>query len=200
MLRKRSRAMGEPLFTLPSLFVSQVKGPADSDSARSPISPLEPRVFGRKSWDSDRVGLGLVDSLADAPTGLIVSGSSPRSGDGEAPPLTARRRFIGSFESSEDYTRIISRGANPKTTHIFGDCVVELVEDGGWLLDCAAALVPLPRENFLCFCDGCEKKLDGEDIYMYRGEKAFCSNLCRSRGMMEEELDSSGEPPEKWSD
>uniref|UniRef100_A0A0A9G8L9 Uncharacterized protein n=1 Tax=Arundo donax TaxID=35708 RepID=A0A0A9G8L9_ARUDO len=27
--------------------------------------------------------------------------------------------------SEEDYTCIISRGPNPRTVHIFGDCVVE---------------------------------------------------------------------------
>ncbi|KAL1371730.1 hypothetical protein HN51_001962 [Arachis hypogaea] len=44
-----------------------------------------------------------------------------------------------------------------------------------------------PTSNFLSSCHLCRKKLDGKDIYMYRGEKGFCSPECRSRQMMMEE-------------
>ncbi|MEI4867123.1 FCS-Like zinc finger protein, partial [Klebsiella pneumoniae] len=33
----------------------------------------------------------------------------------------------------------------------------------------------------------CQKKLHGEDIYMYRGEKAFCSTECRYRQIVMDE-------------
>ncbi|EPS73930.1 hypothetical protein M569_00831, partial [Genlisea aurea] len=45
---------------------------------------------------------------------------------------------------------------------------------------------------FLNTCDSCQKKLQGKDIYMYRGEKGFCSEDCRYRQMAVEE-----EPKEK---
>ncbi|KAI6679768.1 hypothetical protein NL676_033649 [Syzygium grande] len=35
--------------------------------------------------------------------------------------------------------------------------------------------------DFLSSCHLCGKKLHDRDIYMYRGEKAFCSTECRSR-------------------
>ncbi|KAG4946607.1 hypothetical protein JHK87_042614 [Glycine soja] len=38
-----------------------------------------------------------------------------------------------------------------------------------------------PTSDFLSSCHLCRKNLHGKDIYMYRGEKAFCSNECRSR-------------------
>ncbi|KAF8027936.1 hypothetical protein BT93_E0766 [Corymbia citriodora subsp. variegata] len=41
--------------------------------------------------------------------------------------------------------------------------------------------------DFLSSCHLCGKNLHGRDIYMYRGEKAFCSAECRSRQMMTDE-------------
>ncbi|XP_043692869.1 FCS-Like Zinc finger 12-like [Telopea speciosissima] len=41
-------------------------------------------------------------------------------------------------------------------------------------LDILAFLTP----DFLNSCHLCRKKLHGRDIYMYRGEKAFCSTEC----------------------
>ncbi|CAA7403043.1 unnamed protein product [Spirodela intermedia] len=337
MLRKRSRpaqkeqtmadseAVRRPrstsFFNLPGLFVGFSKGTGDSDSARSPISPLDLKVFSglsghfgrsprspasfegpRKSWDSDRVGLGLIDSLSDklppcrGPPLLgpsesrsillgsqmkIISIPSPRTrfdhllseGSATSPkslpknyvisshgharagsPLLCpdssetrqelsseilhptvdcsagsvpfSRGFVGSLsasdiEQSEDYTCIISHGPNPKTTHIFGDCILEsdtselaaFIGDtnmqgeeerrgSSWMLDCAEDLVPLPSEDFLSVCYSCKKKLDGKDIYMYRGEKAFCSSSCRSQEIMDEEMEeepataSSGSSPQ----
>ncbi|CAA6666267.1 unnamed protein product [Spirodela intermedia] len=302
MLRKRSRPAQKEstsFFNLPGLFVGFSKGTGDSDSARSPISPLDLKVFSglsghfgrsprspasfegpRKSWDSDRVGLGLIDSLSDklppcrGPPLLgpsesrsillgsqmkIISIPSPRTrfdhllSEGSAtspkslpknyvisshlggpPPhrrLLRRLRpllpgFVGSLsasdiEQSEDYTCIISHGPNPKTTHIFGDCILEsdtselaaFIGDtnmqgeeerrgSSWMLDCAEDLVPLPSEDFLSVCYSCKKKLDGKDIYMYRGEKAFCSSSCRSQEIMDEEMEeepataSSGSSPQ----
>ncbi|KAK9747747.1 hypothetical protein RND81_02G012800 [Saponaria officinalis] len=78
-------------------------------------------------------------------------------------------------ELSEDYTCVISHGPNPKTTHIFGNCIVE---------NCCGKIIDLPKkrgnfssfgkfspsnDGFLSFCEHCKKKLgDGHDIFMYR--------------------------------
>ncbi|GMH06996.1 hypothetical protein Nepgr_008836 [Nepenthes gracilis] len=107
--------------------------------------------------------------------------------------------FIGSLsaseiELSEDYTCVISHGPNRKTTHIFGDCILEChtdEEDSGnkkgseeiampKLQSRLGSLASYPSDDFLSFCHFCKKKLEeGNDIYMYRGEKAFCSLDCR---------------------
>ncbi|XP_050219994.1 FCS-Like Zinc finger 8 [Mercurialis annua] len=98
------------------------------------------------------------------------------------------------MELSEDYTCVISYGPNPKTTHIFEDCIVEsccgVVEfspskteetNNGFLSDGSNS----PSENFLSFCYACKKNLSqGNDVYMYRGEKAFCSSECRYGEML----------------
>ncbi|RDY00663.1 Protein MARD1, partial [Mucuna pruriens] len=44
-----------------------------------------------------------------------------------------------------------------------------------------------PTSEFLSSCHLCRKNLHGRDIYMYRGEKGFCSNECRSRQIMMDE-------------
>lgn len=46
------------------------------------------------------------------------------------------------------------------------------------------ASTPLPRIDFLDACYLCKKSLGpGRDIYMYRGDKAFCSVECRLKQM-----------------
>ncbi|XP_078444411.1 uncharacterized protein LOC144713637 isoform X2 [Wolffia australiana] len=42
--------------------------------------------------------------------------------------------------------------------------------------------------HFLSACDLCTQKLHGADIYIYRGEKAFCSAECRWHHMVAEQL------------
>ncbi|QHN97836.1 hypothetical protein S83_064130 [Arachis hypogaea] len=45
-----------------------------------------------------------------------------------------------------------------------------------------------PSSEFLSFCHHCNKKLEeGKDIYMYRGERAFCSLTCRALEIMNDE-------------
>lgn len=107
--------------------------------------------------------------------------------------------FIGSLSSShialsEDYTCVKKFGPNPKITHIFGDCVLEChnnnVNNLPYIEEQKIQLeepIPYPSSYFLSLCYSCEKKLEGKDIYMYRGEKAFCSPDCRSLEISMEE-------------
>lgn len=106
------------------------------------------------------------------------------------------------IELSEDYTCVITHGPNPKTTHIYGDYVLkchnfELTNCSGnegneiGLTPAVTGSTPVyPSDNFLSFCYSCNKKLEGKDIYMYRGEKAFCSLDCRwSEILIDEEME-----------
>ncbi|KAL0906976.1 hypothetical protein M5K25_025511 [Dendrobium thyrsiflorum] len=119
---------------------------------------------------------------------------SPVSLVGEVRPPSPRL-FTGSLSPrelklSEDYTCVISYGPNPKKTHIFDNCILESCGDG---------FVASKKENrfsteqssgyssedFLRFCHACRKSLaQGEDIFMYRGERAFCSHECRQQEMI----------------
>ncbi|XP_028756125.1 FCS-Like Zinc finger 10 [Neltuma alba] len=117
--------------------------------------------------------------------------------------------YLGSLsareiELSEDYTCIISHGPNPKRTHIFGDCILECHKTDLTQLGqkeeepvmrfykvpslSEESANPYPSDNVLSFCYSCKKKLEeGKDVYIYRGEKAFCSFDCRSEEILAEE-------------
>jgi len=105
------------------------------------------------------------------------------------------RRYVGSVsatevEQSEDYTCIIAHGPNPKTTRIFGDCILEPctlgdgvdameVKEGAesyWLVKCFDD--GEPGEEFLSSCVSCKKKLDGSDSCIYRYVDAISSTFC----------------------
>ncbi|CAK9166605.1 unnamed protein product [Ilex paraguariensis] len=133
----------------------------------------------------------LSNSLGTTPTSFPVSIGS---GNGLTGSLSASE-----IELSEDYTCVRTHGSNPKTVHIFGDCILECHNNTNFSKseEQEVALpqevkfpevpVAYPSSGFLSFCYSCEKKLEGEDIYMYRGEKAFCSWSCRSQEILIEE-------------
>lgn len=105
------------------------------------------------------------------------------------------------IELSEDYTCVRTRGPNAKVTHIFCDCILECRNNElpnfcknanektalPEVKDSSEVLTSFPTSDFLRFCYSCKKELDGEDIYMYRGEKAFCSLDCRSEAILIDE-------------
>ncbi|XP_075491723.1 FCS-Like Zinc finger 10-like isoform X2 [Primulina tabacum] len=125
------------------------------------------------------------------------------------PTLCSGTNFISSIsgseiELSEDYTCVRTHGSNPKVTHIYSDFILEChdenltnflkkSEDGkDDVTFCERAgnsnlLASYQAVDFLKFCYSCKKNLDGEDIFMYRGEKAFCSWICRSQEILIEE-------------
>jgi hypothetical protein len=61
------------------------------------------------------------------------------------------------------------------------------------LLPRSYANVPVfPVANFLSACCLCKRQLShGKDIYMYRGDKAFCSEECRYQQiLMDEQMET----------
>ncbi|KAL0557688.1 hypothetical protein IC582_006238 [Cucumis melo] len=194
-------------------------------------TPLEYEPFGNysRSFDSYRgfapraVINGLSVSSCSTTTESVASpclGEEPRVSEkypltkpcsislglscdnGSNKPLSA-----SDIELSEDYTCVISHGPNPKTTHIYGDCILEChsnylsssseneMKEVGFPHPLKSLNTPTSYSltDFLSMCYSCHKKLDeGKDIYIYRGEKAFCSLTCRSQEMlMDEELEKS---------
>lgn len=164
------------------------------------------------SKKSKGVGLGIIDSLVDdddnvnndkkcggskskPETRMVLLGSqlkiqipSMETRDDESSSSSCGRAFKGclsasEMELSEDYTRVISRGPNPRTTHIFDNCIVDSncfefnhefsrsVRKNEFLLNHCDDDDDdsFPSNNFLSSCFYCKKHLDqGTDIFMYR--------------------------------
>ncbi|KAK7280108.1 hypothetical protein RJT34_25170 [Clitoria ternatea] len=133
-------------------------------------------------------------SLSLSPVGKSASGGADETSNSHRVFFTGCLS-ASEIELSEDYTRVISHGPNPRTTHIFDNCIIE---SRCFDVECSASSTKengsfldhnrYPSHSFLSVCFHCKKNLGhGEDIYMYRGERAFCSHECRYEGMMLEE-------------
>ncbi|GMI95988.1 hypothetical protein like AT3G22550 [Hibiscus trionum] len=165
----------DPNLSKPVLFGSQlrVQIPSLPHVVSPSDSPRTPHEFSTKTRTTSQ--LSSFSSVLSPPIG--------KSNE----TLSSPRVFIGSnlsaseMELSEDYTCVITHGTNPRTTHIFDDCIVETC--------CGVVGFSSSKgENFLSFCHTCKKNLSpGKDIYIYRGEKAFCSKECRYQEMVLEE-------------
>lgn len=91
------------------------------------------------------------------------------------------------IELSEDYTCVTVHGTNPKTTHIYGDCIIECNSNSPSYdslnskieqpevtptpLDTNSATLAWHPSDFFSRCAMCKKTLAaGKDIYIYRFE------------------------------
>ncbi|KDP37202.1 hypothetical protein JCGZ_06258 [Jatropha curcas] len=167
----------------------------------SPKSPLSSKKFCSENRTTSITSLPLITGR-----GLQTDNPLETKSSSIPVPVGSSQGYVGSLsareiELSEDYTCIISYGPNPKTTHIFGDCILEchtnelsnfdkLGNLGSELpqeANCPEGSTPYPSDEFLSFCYSCKKKLEGDDIHIYRGEKAFCSFDCRSEEIFAED-------------
>ncbi|PSR94809.1 hypothetical protein CEY00_Acc25563 [Actinidia chinensis var. chinensis] len=152
-----------------------------------PKSPNSPSDFGIKNRDSQF-------SSSPSPFGSLNSSAQTQVFSGSLSP--------SEMELSEDYTCVISHGPNPKTTHIYDNCVVESCGGVVELSDLKKELSSSKKSNspretetesFLSLCYTCKKSLEqGKDIYMYKGEKSFCSSECRYQEMLFDEVENPG--------
>ncbi|MQL92196.1 hypothetical protein Taro_024819 [Colocasia esculenta] len=199
-----------------SLLVGFAESLSSQVPAAAEVSSRSPTPRSPRSFDYDgAVGLGIVAAMNDGghPKGVAASVTrKPRL----APPLrsvpipivsaaaaqaTARRKEWRGEEQememalSESYTCVISHvdGAAVRKRVYFDDGAGHYCWGG-----CSAALwetppAPVrpsllpPAEDFLSRCFRCRKKLHGIDIFMYRGDKAFCSVECRCQQILSEE-------------
>lgn len=220
------------LFVRLSSSKGGVGNAVDADSVWSPTSPLD---FKSLRSSPPRVGLGLVDALtADDETGsmhfgrrssfldsikpfldLALPKAAPAAVCGKkaaAAPASSAGVAAASLDKAneyadcEEYTCVISRGANPRTTHILAGETVEAVRKQGDVGGCKKVIFSIeplsdqqPSTSSLaaataasvasgrCCC--CMKRLQEDmDIFIYLGEKAFCSSECR-KGYIEEEAE-----------
>ncbi|KAH7517233.1 hypothetical protein FEM48_Zijuj09G0041200 [Ziziphus jujuba var. spinosa] len=142
----------------------RVQIPTLQTSTLSPIeSPRSPADFGIKTRYSHISAIGSPNSSSQTK---------------DSPGVLTACISMSDMEHSEEYTCVISHGPNPRTTRIFDNCIVESFYS---LSDKSNSV----SQNFLSFCYTCKKNLEQEnDIYIYRGEKAFCSHECRHQEML----------------
>lgn len=158
----------------------------DSTKSGSHLSRLAKDNSGSKSFVSEN-GNDIVSSAVQINGGSKLSNSLDAEQHSALTSIGSGNGLIGTISSSEielseDYTCVRIHGPNPKVTHIYGDCILECHdnelanfgknnEDGTVLLpttESSKLLTSYPSSDFLSFCYSCKKKLDGEDIYMYR--------------------------------
>ncbi|XP_062212024.1 FCS-Like Zinc finger 8-like isoform X2 [Phragmites australis] len=151
------------------VFGSQLRIQVPSGRAVELVSsPIE---FGVKNRDAQLAVLSparrFLPEVVSSPSARVFAG-------GVAP---------GEMAMSEDYTCVISRGPNPRTRHIFDDCIVESCGDvlvqkkdtGAGAVDDGGAAA---ARGFLSSCHACNKQLGhGNDIFIYRKVKSL-SNCC----------------------
>ncbi|KAI9191209.1 hypothetical protein LWI28_005148 [Acer negundo] len=209
MLGKRPRPM---ISKLSALLVSGNRA-GFLDVGSSPRSPFELKIQSPRSlkhYDVGGVGLGIVAAL-DHGGGCenltkfsVCSSSVNRSSpipvsSGKNCERCIRGGDFDEMESLEDYTYVTCHaGPNKTSTKVYYDGVdqTNTKKNGNnnnnnnkspkttTFVDDFSAY---PTSDFLSSCHLCSKKLHGKDIYMYRGEKAFCSTECRSRQIMMDE-------------
>lgn len=136
-------------------------------------SPPSPGDFGIKTRNSQ---LGCFSpGFSPSPVKKSPFGSSNSNIDIPNSPGAFGSLSAAEMELSEEYTCVISYGPNPRTTHIFDDCIVEsccgVVKYSASKKENEPFPSPpmsYPSESFLSFCHNCKKSLGiGKDIYMY---------------------------------
>ncbi|WOL11572.1 hypothetical protein Cni_G20336 [Canna indica] len=149
--------------------------PRPADAALSSA----PSPKGWKKHEPDCVGLAIVAALErtsgeSTTANVIVSSAtspiaiaSPRRRCPEAAELCLSGRFATSVCGGRGLR-------DQEEADLYSDLPPEVA--GGFQV-----------ADFLSYCYLCRKRLHGKDIYMYRGDKAFCSIECRCQQIVSDE-------------
>uniref|UniRef100_A0A0D9VV36 FLZ-type domain-containing protein n=1 Tax=Leersia perrieri TaxID=77586 RepID=A0A0D9VV36_9ORYZ len=149
-------------------FPARCSSPWQKDGGLpSPTSPLDraapsPSPRGWRHRDGGGVGLGILAALE--------AQQQPTPPAPRVSAVVATRRQAARLEVSE-------LGCS-------GRCATSLCGGGEASPSSAAFRVA----EFLECCDMCKRALDGKDIFMYRGERAFCSMECRYHAIVADEF------------
>ncbi|XP_021276372.1 uncharacterized protein LOC110410816 [Herrania umbratica] len=163
-----------------------------SESFSSPNPTKSPRNF-----QDGVVGLGIVAAMTDSSNTheAICFARSPRS---TPIPIVSSAKAAANFrggrnsesldELSENYTCVISHfGDNLIKKHVyFGDeeknsSVFTASSSSANKSDVGQVKREIWSDDFLSSCHLCKRELHGLDIFMYRGERAYCSAECRDK-------------------
>lgn len=181
-------------------------------AATIPTTQVEPKSRSPKGlagFDLGGVGLGIVAALEKNGGGRTETPVLFRRSLSRSNPIavTSPKNSRGSneemeSESSDEYTVVSCRAPNNSYTKVYRegrrceDRSPFRIQSGrkssrASVFHIAPArfgeAAGTPASDFLSSCHLCQKKLQGEDIYMYRGEKGFCSTECRYRQIVMDE-------------
>ncbi|XP_073308245.1 FCS-Like Zinc finger 13-like [Primulina huaijiensis] len=177
-------------------------------SSRGHLEPKAQSPRGLKHFDFGGVGLGIVaaleksgDRVGETPANIALFNRNMSRSN----PIPVKNPLrVGGYledfemESSEEYTIVTSHGPDKPYTKVYYGVIghgrkgderapfrIQSSEANNRasvfyispprLGDVSGA----PATDFLSSCNLCKKQLHGKDIYMYRGDKAFCSSECR---------------------
>ncbi|XP_066347218.1 FCS-Like Zinc finger 13-like [Miscanthus floridulus] len=161
------------------LEIPQWKADGLLPSPTSPLDRASPRGWRHRDAVGG-VGLGILAALeAEGPHARPAAGPVPRV----SIPRRAARLEVSELGCS-------------------GHCATSLCGGGGGGRGCGPASArpggvgggaAFRVAEFLSCCDMCRRALDGKDIFMYRGERAFCSMECRYHAIVSDEFQEEKE-------
>lgn len=192
-----------------SLFTNISESFSSDQGSKSPYSNKSPRDF-----EGGVVGLGIVAAMnelndtheAFSPTKTTRAAKiavSPRS---QPIPIVSAKPVAkfrepnlekDEMELSESYTCVISHFGNKNSVkkreyfdkpdgnngNFWGNSGVFFASPPKY----SEAVTVFKDADFLSYCHLCRKKLHGLDIFMYRGDKAYCSAECRGKQILSDE-------------
>ncbi|KAG2300047.1 hypothetical protein Bca4012_011614 [Brassica carinata] len=198
----RSAAAAAPFF---DVLMTSPKSPLDFKI----LPQISQRDSSKRFYDDNlggSVGLGILAALENSTTRLItsVSISEPNQSGRSDPVQFMSHEGSTTDEEEEDEEMFImdEEDYTLVTCHHgpSGSCSTRVYDRDGF--ECLASKISEDRRErlfmvdvgtespmnspefkglgFLSSCYLCRKKLHGHDIFIYRGEKAFCSTECRS--------------------
>ncbi|CAH9141010.1 unnamed protein product [Cuscuta epithymum] len=179
----RRLSINLPLFSL-----------TDQRDSQKPTTPRSPKHFEEPNGV---VGLGMVPLLKSSGSSrAVVLAISPRSSSAsQSIPINGFSDNDYKMEENgmcEEYTCVISQvGANQirKVEYFNGELLGNACNTTDPHMDSVmGGTAPFGTAHFLSSCFLCKKQLQGLDIFMYRGETAFCSIECRCKQMSMDEL------------
>ncbi|KAG0482510.1 hypothetical protein HPP92_010594 [Vanilla planifolia] len=160
------------------------------------------------SFGGGAIGLGIVAAMSEgvAHRPKPATEDTPSARSMPIPivprhlPEAAKRRVRESAEEhemdeeDECYTCVLSSvGGNSTRKRLFLNAGFDVAVAGAFGIF-SVSPTPVTETYFLSCCYLCRKKLHGLDIFMYRGDKAFCSSECRFQQILTDERKEK-----KWS-
>ncbi|GJZ72659.1 cyclin-dependent kinase 1, partial [Tanacetum coccineum] len=179
------------------LFTSGAGWFEGSSSCSSPTSPLDlklvmspRRVLHNSSCDEVVSGRGI---------GLGIIVNMDKSCESKAILVRQSHHVNANIDNEDEEYTIVTRHHKPNNNNSYTrkQLVYDNCGDHEKLIRSLFDISPIVDDikaagaDFLSTCHECNKQLHGKDIYMYRGEKAFCSIECRSMEIAQMEKEES---------